>query len=514
MIIYFCDLSHDGRGMQSTAMPLGAGMLAAAAQVYLDAKVEVFKRPSEFNDAVLRTPPNVVALSLYHWNTNLSMMYADWIREEYPSITLLFGGPNCEERGDENTLLKAFGHPGDIPFSELPSPYLLGIMDKFFLHHPELAPTMEIVRGCPYSCTYCSSSLMKNIEKRSSSVIEAELEYTAMRSRHPVLMIAHDNFGDYDEDLEAAKTIRRMIDRYGWPQRIETSTGKTHIERVIQITDIINRGLGKKIIKLGYSFQSTDPEVCRNIKRKNLPIGKLKPLQDYHKENPGLEFFSEIILGLPGETRLNYLKSLRDIIDILGANNVDIHQLTLLKGTEMEKTIAKEDTKKRVVIGCFGKYQVGQEIKPCWETEEIVAWHRYDYAYCRNVSLAIKVFWDQEPFREIFALVPEWMSRLDILLECVEDKRLRSLFGSYEKAQIDNLIDKKPVDLGSYMDGTAGKNELIAFRAVAWIKHGGDLKQILVDSILKCLGRKMENASIRYEEELFRSVGRNLQKLW
>ena len=52
------------------------------------------------------------------------------------------------------------------------------------------------------------------------------------------------------------------------------------------------------------ALQSTDPIVLDAIRRKNLPIDKIKSLKgnsNLEKSNTG--FFSELILGLPKESK-------------------------------------------------------------------------------------------------------------------------------------------------------------------------------------------------------------------
>jgi len=57
----------------------------------------------------------------------------------------------------------------------LPSPYLSGILDKFF--DKNLTPLLQTSRGCPYSCTFCASEKIwkRRVRFRSPSNIVDEI---------------------------------------------------------------------------------------------------------------------------------------------------------------------------------------------------------------------------------------------------------------------------------------------------------------------------------------------------
>ena len=61
--------------------------------------------------------------------------------------------------------------------SVIPSPYLTGIMDEFFLQ--KLIPNLETDRGCPYPCTFCDwgQALYQKMEVFPKERVIEELEY-------------------------------------------------------------------------------------------------------------------------------------------------------------------------------------------------------------------------------------------------------------------------------------------------------------------------------------------------
>ena len=110
------------------------------------------------------------------------------------------------------------------------------------------------------------------------------------------------------------------------------STGKSQPKRMAEIGKIINEG-GLDIIKMGSSLQSVSPEVLKAIKRKNLSFDELRAL---HHDNVESQNFTEFIIPLPGETKKSFMDGLINIIDDIKFNNIAIHHLELLKGSEMD----------------------------------------------------------------------------------------------------------------------------------------------------------------------------------
>ena len=97
MLIYIAQLIHEISGVsQILCFPLAAGYIGA----YLKAsfgkqiEVEIFKKTSDLNQAFDLRPPDVLMLSLYMWNHNLTLAYAKQARLRNPDLLIVLGGPN------------------------------------------------------------------------------------------------------------------------------------------------------------------------------------------------------------------------------------------------------------------------------------------------------------------------------------------------------------------------------------------------------------------------------------
>lgn len=569
--IYFADLTHTGIVINANTFPLGIGLVAAYAAKELKDEIDftIYKFPDNLNKALQSEVPQVLCLSNYAWNSNLSYAFAEYIKRAHPKTITIFGGPNFPinqqgrkiflakhpaidfyikwdgelafvslmkeliSKGLNTGLLKKSGIAlGDVCYisgadyiegpdqfvedlMSLPSPYLTGLLDKFF-NYP-LMPLIETTRGCPYSCTYCNDGhpFRKKVFRRSQDFISEELRYIAQKPKKlSQLKIADTNFGMYKEDISTSRLIRSIIKEYNWPDRIDTSVGKSHPERLIATNRIINEG-NAGILKLGYSFQSTDREVLNKIKRTNPSIEQLLSMKHYREEskNDNLEFLTELILALPGDTLEKHYRSLKDVIDVLGMNNIDIHQLTILDGAELGILEKQQEfqfsVRYRVFVGCLGVYNIGTEEVPCSETEKVVVGNSTltfdDYIECRVMSLLVKIYIDHGPFKEVFGFIRKLNLSSFEVLRHLKDNFLPN------HTSLSNLVEsfiegtKKPLfknhadlirfvlnieNMKKFISGEYGQNELLIHRVMAYRDCNDDIHLALKEAAASYLETK------------------------
>ena len=93
--IYFCDLTHTGIGINANTFPLGLGTVASYLIKNLGEVVdpEIFKFPDNLNDALKQEVPDVLCMSYYSWNANLTYAFAKHVKKINPKTLIVFGGP-------------------------------------------------------------------------------------------------------------------------------------------------------------------------------------------------------------------------------------------------------------------------------------------------------------------------------------------------------------------------------------------------------------------------------------
>ena len=329
--IALLDLNHTTTGLHTSTMPLGIGLLAS----YLLEKlpkgsidVKLYKFTEDFMPDLEAEKIDIVGFTMYAWNTNLNLHFAELVKRENPQAIVVCGGPNISYQDEwvRNFLLRysfidyVVPFNGEIPllgivesilfensqkacsiegayylegdrkhliFNELQtklgsldvstSPYLLGLMDNFFpssnSNSPfNLAPFIETNRGCPYRCTFCHTAYTKysKIITKDNNTFKAEMEIFAERMKNypdVPLYIADNNFGMYERDNEIAEIIRGHQDSSNWPVYIDVTVGKSQVKNILQVMKKLKPGT----LNVFMSAQTMNKEVLKNIKRRNLP---------------------------------------------------------------------------------------------------------------------------------------------------------------------------------------------------------------------------------------------------
>lgn len=462
MRIFLADLGHNLLTKSSDVYPLGIANLATYAQRYLTetpVELTLFREPQDLKQALDSAPPDVLGLSNYAWNEELSQHFARYAKARSPGTLTVMGGPNFPlVRSVKETFLRSMPsvdvfvdgptYEGERAFLELlrrfhaekhsiegalcapiagnhwidrrsdefvlggevqriqdldeiPSPYLCGLLDPYF--KTGYYPMMQIARGCPFTCSFCNSGVKSNSRVFAHSIenVKRDLLYIAERIKPEItLCFADDNFGMYERDVEIADYIGWLQGKFNWPRYIRTTTGKNKGERIIQVLRKTNGALPMTV-----AVQSMNPVVLKNIKRDNI---KLSTYMEIQKELDalGMQSYGELILCLPGETKQSFMKAVEDLLDA-GAKRISAHQLMLLHGAELSDPDQREkfrfDTRFRVVARNVADY-TGE---PIVEVEEMVVatpdFSYADYLETRVFHLLLTIFHYEGNFEEPFA---------------------------------------------------------------------------------------------------------------
>ena len=114
------------------------------------------------------------------------------------------------------------------------------------------------------------------------------------------------------------------------------------------------------------AYESLDDTTLKNVRRANISLEKFNKVREYIKSK-GLKTHTDVILGLPGETKDSYLNGLRKVCE-QKFDQVVTFNCRLLGGTEMNSpTYIKKHgikTKYRMLTQGYGIYR---GIKICRE---------------------------------------------------------------------------------------------------------------------------------------------------
>jgi len=538
--VSFADLTHTGAGITANNNPLAVGYIAAYAKAHLGDAIDarLFKYPAALSRFLAHETPTIACFTNYMWNEALSCAYAGYIKRHHPRTVVVMGGPNYPIDASEQ---KAYllRHPeidffvdgeGEIPFvglfealreidfdaerfkrdgcrvqgahyvigdammggdpaprildlSRIPSPYTTGLLDEFF--DDKLTPMVQTTRGCPYACTFCHDGIayMNPTRAFSPERVFEELAYVEARVKTPTLQLADLNWGMFKADLQTATWLAESRRRSGWPRNIMVATAKNQKERIVDMSRVLGDAL-----QVGASVQSTDPEVLKNIKRTNISLDAIvkmaKGATDSHTGS-----FTELILGLPGDTTEKHTRSVFDMVDA-GIQDLRLFQFILLPGTEGSDLASRAKyqyrTGFRVLARCFGRYPVGDEEVWAAETQEICLGNNTmpsdDYFACRSFDLTIAIFNNGGILKEFFRMAETLGVKRSAVLQRISqmvenaDPSLQALYDEFKEAEAKNFFATReeldtflarPGAIDEYLSGVYGVNHIYKARTTA-----------------------------------------------
>ncbi len=324
---------------------------------------------------------DLVGFSTYVWNIKLSLAIAEELKRQKPEIRIVFGGPQVPDYAEEFArehpfidlcchgegevafleILEAFHNPDwqEIPsvsylkqgnyqinprakrlkdINQVPSPYLENVFQTLMETHKETQwlALWETNRGCPFSCTFCDwgSATQSKVYSFDLERLNQEIDWFA-KQKIEFIFCCDANFGILKRDVEIAQHVADTKAKLGYPHALSVQNTKNATERAYQVQSILSQsGLNKGVT---LSLQSTSTETLSSIKRANISSESYQELQRRFTRDR-IETYTDVILGLPGETYDSFVDGVAHIMENGQHNRIQFNNLAILPNAEMGKT--------------------------------------------------------------------------------------------------------------------------------------------------------------------------------
>ena len=372
--------------------------------------------------------PDVVCFSCYIWNISFVRELVPDLKKILPQVEFWAGGP--EVSYDAVEFLKknpaffgVMGGEGEETFHELAGYYierkpetLSGIRGVAFrdenkgrdIVHTGWRELMDLSkvpfaysnltefknriiyyessRGCPFSCSYCLSSIDKKLRFRDIELVKKELQFF-IDNKVPQVKFVDRTFNcKHDHAMEI------------WRYITENDNGITNFHFEIS-ADLLRseelalmKTMRPGLIQLEIGVQSTNPQTIKAIRR-TMDFEKLKGIVEQIHSFGNIHQHLDLIAGLPYEGYDSFHKSFCDVY-ALRPEQFQLGFLKVLKGSHM--------------MEMTGEYQILYKDREPYEVLS-TAWMTYgEILRLKMVESMVEVYYNSGQFKNTLVFLEKY----------------------------------------------------------------------------------------------------------
>ena len=342
---------------------------------------------------ILSQKPDVIGFSVYLWNVERVCRLANDLKLALPDLKIFLGGPEAGYRnfwekdfpfadkviaGEGETAVYTYltGEETDDSFPNLPFPYKAPLKKGKTVYY-------EASRGCPYRCSYCISSLEKNLRFKPLEQVKEELSFFIREGAKKVKFIDR-TFNVNPDAYEIFKFVIEEGKNTGFHFEIKP-------ELFSEKDFLLLEGSPKGRIQFEAGLQSLNPETLSAIRRKNdteLAFSNLKRILSMGN----IHLHLDLIAGLPYEDKASFIRGFNEVYKL----HPDMLQLGFLKVLHGTK-IQEETEEHQMVFSAHPPYQV---IATKWLSA-------YDVMELKVAEEGLETFYNKEFFPDALSYLWE-----------------------------------------------------------------------------------------------------------
>lgn len=257
----------------------------------------------------------------------------------------------------------------------------------------------ETSRGCPFSCSYCLSSIDKSVRFRSFSLVEKELQFFLDHKVPQVKFI--------DRTFNCKREHSMAI----WKYITEHDNGVTnfHFEVAADLIGAEEFAVFQKmrpgLIQLEIGLQSTNPATIKEIRRV-MDVKQLKKTMLTINSFGNIHQHLDLIAGLPFEDFLTFKKSFNQAYE-MKPDQLQLGFLKVLKGSYMGEQVENYEIK-------YQDVQPYEVLSTKWITyDEILA--------LKKIEEMVEVYYNSAQFEHVLQYLIPFFESAYVFYEALGD---------------------------------------------------------------------------------------------
>ncbi|MBP7462254.1 MAG: radical SAM protein, partial [Candidatus Delongbacteria bacterium] len=348
-----------GYAYNDANIPLAAGYLKSylvTHQILAQEDIRIIPRPianwggeTSILEWIAESSTDWVGLTTYMWNLDRNRYLAERIKQRYPSIRIVMGGPEIQPghpvlndpaidcfvigegeralgellRDDQNQrpVKKIYQSNTYLDLSDLPNPYLMGWLS------PERNESvfLETMRGCPYQCSYCFYSKT----------------YAEIRFHHPAILPEMIRLARE----QAAAEIYLMDPSFNITPRLEerlriiARSNRTGIPIHTEIRlESVTESIADRMAEAGFSSVEVGLQTThhRSLDAIGRQWDEARFLEGARRlQSRGITVKTGVILGLPFDRYQDWQNTLDFLFQAGLHPSMEIYPLSLIPGTRL-----------------------------------------------------------------------------------------------------------------------------------------------------------------------------------
>jgi len=347
------------------------------------------KKLSDLLNEIISKKPNFVGFSCYMWNIDSFLKISEDLKKKLPSVKILLGGPEIATEYVQNSHFDKYAidfcvsGEGELTFSELlqhleskkpkiddidglshrsdtklpftvnakrkpfksiteiPSPFLGGIVDEDVLARSGVEANLETQRGCNLRCSYCIYH--KDMDRVAYSEIERiikEVRYVTKRGVKKIRFVD----ANFSSDKNHAKLVMKGLihERFKTSLFFELIPGFID-EELAALFGEYTKLHPQNQITIGVGVQTINLKVLKLMRRSIRKEKFEKTFKLLQKHNIYTKI--DLIIGLPDEGISSIEETLEYMVDQLRGSKAHLlccHVMRGLPGTELVEIAKKK----------------------------------------------------------------------------------------------------------------------------------------------------------------------------